>query len=478
MTSNNFSLFSPKGTGGVTGFRGYIFQDAYILSKLPEWLEDDSFSCVIKEGFEDVDVKYVEGESEKIHCYQVKNHFVDLTEFRDVLNNFYEKSSELKIKSTFILSSPGLKGTCNSIKTKIEDYRELLKIHCKSLTTTKEDLNTSLKKIDINIPLDFLVKNVFFDTNFGPSNNYTRLCDQFVGAILRNEKFKDMRPLVFYSIFNNLFSLFAGETRKVITKEDILKRITQNIASLQQVYKENGITVRLFHWEEEAFNLSQTWDLLLDWSEYFDRSTRTIPNSEIWNTTLVDDLNKAERDIRTSTDSKKIIFYPSACLSAGFLLGSTFKEVKGYSFDIHQRSEIWSSEIGSADNHFVVRHVENNVESNELCVECNISANVHSSVNNFCDKFSMDFSDRLILTSDVGIGKNITNEIALAYSIDLKNILREVVRKNTNLIHLFYAGPLSLSILMGWKFNAINSKIQCYEHINNSYIPTCLIDAS
>jgi predicted nucleotidyltransferase len=52
------SLFAPRERGGVIGGLGYNFQDAYIVTALPQWLANPAFKSFIKEGFDDVDIVF------------------------------------------------------------------------------------------------------------------------------------------------------------------------------------------------------------------------------------------------------------------------------------------------------------------------------------------------------------------------------------------------------------------------------------
>jgi hypothetical protein len=79
------SLFAPRQRGGVIGGLGYNFQDAYIITVLPQWLADPDFQSFIKEGFEDVDVVFAGESGTRVRHYQLKDHEVTLSEFREVL---------------------------------------------------------------------------------------------------------------------------------------------------------------------------------------------------------------------------------------------------------------------------------------------------------------------------------------------------------------------------------------------------------
>src|SRR5262245_15245667 len=82
------SLFAPRERGGVIAGLGFNFQDAYIVTVLPQWLADPAFSSFIKEGFDDIDVMFTSGSGTSTRHYQLKDHRVSLAEFRKVVGDF------------------------------------------------------------------------------------------------------------------------------------------------------------------------------------------------------------------------------------------------------------------------------------------------------------------------------------------------------------------------------------------------------
>jgi len=240
-----------------------------------------------------------------------------------------------------------------------------------------------------------------------------------------------------------------------------------------------GVTIRLFHWEDPSFDLSQKWDVLLDWSEHFDRSSRKVPGPTIWRDRMIPALEEAQRRVRGSTNSRYIRFRPSACLSAGFALGWAFSEVKGYTFEVQQGPDIWRTDTQPlVDRHLVMSEDSSfNKSSNDLCVEFSQQTKVRSKVDQFVDKTNLAFRARVELIPDIGFGKRIDGPSALTYANEAKQIIRQAIEKHgCKIVHLFYAGPLGLAIFMGWLFNAMHADIQCYEEQDEGgYKPSCLL---
>ena len=73
MTDENknesISLLSEESTGGLHSLDGYKYQDVFVISKLPELIQESAFYSLIKEGLGDIEIKFKNGnEFEKTYC--------------------------------------------------------------------------------------------------------------------------------------------------------------------------------------------------------------------------------------------------------------------------------------------------------------------------------------------------------------------------------------------------------------------------
>src|SRR3989442_12095990 len=82
------TLFAPRQRGGVIGGLGYNFQDAYIATVLPQWLAHPGFKSFIKEGFDDVDVVFMDSGTSSTRPYPLKDPEGSLPPFPKVLKDF------------------------------------------------------------------------------------------------------------------------------------------------------------------------------------------------------------------------------------------------------------------------------------------------------------------------------------------------------------------------------------------------------
>ncbi len=115
------SLFAPRQRDGVIGSLGYNFQDAYIITVLPQWLADPEFQSFIKEGFDDVDIIFASASGTRVRHYQLKDHEVSLAEFRAVIENFAASAARPGVNAmSFILGCCGLASKVRALWAKVE----------------------------------------------------------------------------------------------------------------------------------------------------------------------------------------------------------------------------------------------------------------------------------------------------------------------------------------------------------------------
>jgi hypothetical protein len=477
------SLLTPENRGGVTAGEGYNFQDAFIASRIPGWLADPYFSFLLKEGSGDVEVRFDDHGLRRVELYQVKDHHVTPTECRDVINAFSIKEAQSPgTYAGFILACRGLGREAESLRQALEELRGAFPMYSQGdrvLVSTEQDVEERARRIGLAIPLDFLRMKVFFDTNLGDMKSDERLCEQFIGSVVQKiPKWAMVGGLGLTAAYRDIARLINISIRQTCSHDLLDQRIQQAIDASSSRLNKEGVTVRLYHWEDPSFDLSEKWDVLLDWSEHFDRISRKVPPPALWRDGLIPALEEAQRRIRSCTDSRLIRFRPSACLSAGLALGWAFSEVKGYTFEVQQGHAIWRTDTQPSGRHLVVsEEVSLDRSSRELCVEFSHQADVTSKVDQFIQTIGKAFRAKIMLVPDLGIGARIDGPTALAYADDAKQRIRKVVDQyGCEIVHLFYAGPLGLAIFLGRLFNAMHADIQCYEEQDRGgYAPSCLL---
>lgn len=485
--SQDASLLSPAHYGGVIGGKGYNYQDAFIVSRIPEWLANPSFVCLLKEGTEDVDVMFQGSNGAERLAFQVKDHAVKDSEFCVVITKFSQTDRDAPgTYSKFVLACRGLSDGAKSIRLGLERLQGARPLHNSDghiLQATRCDLQKRVDNLGLSVELPFLEGKVLLDTELGDMTSQKRLCQQFVGGI--HEHFPEWANTSWVALvaaYHDLAHWINGSIGTTCSRDEFKDRIQRAIDTTTPRLEKEGTLVRLYHWEDQPFDLSEEWDVLLDWSQHFSRSTRKVPAQTIWQNSLLPELDEAQRRVRSSSNSRLIRFRPSACLSAGFALGWAFSEVKGYSFEVKQGPTYWNTDIPPATGpHWAIaKEIELDRSSTRLCVELSQQTDVARSVDTFLRTSGISCRARLNLIPDSGLGGRLNGAAALAYAYDAKKIIRQAIDKyHCTTVDLFYAGPLGLAIFLGRLFNAMPASIQCYEHQEDGagYVASCLLKA-
>jgi len=184
------TLSDRRARGGVIGGKGYGFQAAYIISRIPLWLADNNFVQFLQEGAGDVDVRFNRADGEERWYVQVKNHEVKVTEARQVLAQFREMDvGSSGTYTRFTLACPGLTGSLKQLRAAVEELRGIGHFFRPGkdpiLDNTWTDLDSLVHRLRLPVGTDFLADKVYFDTDLAGLTDDDSLRDLFVGRLLR-----------------------------------------------------------------------------------------------------------------------------------------------------------------------------------------------------------------------------------------------------------------------------------------------------
>lgn len=484
---NKASLLSKQAMGGIIGEGGYNFQNAYIITKIPEWICDATFIQILKEGSSDVDVAFKKDDALQRVYTQIKDHYVTPSEFKEVLKEFKEKdSTSPNTYQKFVLASTGLSPEVTRLKIaldRIKGSSEFFTSEDNTKLATNADVKKIADELGVGEDLDFIFGRVEFENDLPGLSQLGQMIKLFCGGMLDVANYQS-KSGVFRYMFHPLYTFLVDSTGKTIDRSDLEEKINEFIANYKQQIEEDGFTVRMYHWEDTPYELSLKHDEIIDWSEHFERATRKTPDSKIWNENLLPELINLQKRIRKTGQARLIKFEGSATLSAGIAFGSAFPEVAGYTIQLAQRLgskvEDWRSDVEIKTEYKLNSSDELINEAGQgLIVKFNVVADVSDQLEIFIKENNTDFKASLTLQPQTGIGEFINNESAVAYARDAKRLIRQAMSKyKTDKIHLFFAGPLGMAIFFGQMLNAM-SDIQCYEQKNSGgYSKACLINCN
>ena len=469
--SKSASLLKKQTMGGLHGEGGYKFQDAYIVSKIPDWICDANFIQILKEGSSDVDIAFKK-DNELFRVYtQIKDHLVPPSEFRGILKEFKDKDTATPgTYQRFALASTGLNDDVQKLKTALDRIRgskDYFTPQDKVSADTFSDLTAIAKNLNVEGDTIFIFEKVYFDDAWPGLNQLEQIIRLFCGG-MQNVKGYQEKIKTFRHIFHPLYSFIVDSSGKTIYRADLEAKMTEFVENYRLQMEEKGFTLRMYHWEDTPYELKLEYDEVLDWSKYFERKSRKIAPTDAWQQELLPELSELQKRVRESGTVRLVRLEGSSCLSAGVALGWAFPEVAEYIIELQsrlgQKTEPWRTNT-SVQKVFNLNAVDDEIyaDGNGLAVKFNIVADVTNDLDKYISESGSRFRASLQLTPENGVGEIITNESAIGYARSAKRLVREIAKKyGVDRIHLFFAGPLGVAIFFGQLLNSM-PEVQCYE---------------
>ena len=229
------TLSDKQARGGVIGGKGYGFQAAYIVSRIPHWLGDSDFAQFLQEGAGDVDVRFNRDGDEERWYVQVKNYEVKPTKAREVFEQFRETDAGTPGTYTrFTLACPGLNPDVKRLRDAVEDLRGAADFYRRGkdeiIDNTWDDLESLVTKLKLEVDVTFLVDKVYFDTDLAGLTDDTSLCDLFVGRLLKLEPWSSVPPAAAADVYETLALRAHREIRRTCERDRIEATIRDAVA--------------------------------------------------------------------------------------------------------------------------------------------------------------------------------------------------------------------------------------------------------
>ncbi|MFA6005316.1 MAG: SAVED domain-containing protein [Patescibacteria group bacterium] len=482
--TDSASLLGKQAMGGLYGEGGYKFQDAYIVSKIPDWICDANFIQILKEGSGDVDIAFNK-EDKLFRIYtQIKGYSITQSEFKTILKEFKVKdASTPNTYQRFVLASTGLNDGVTKLKTALERIRgskDYFTPQDQVSADTLASITAIAKELGADADINFILEKVHFDFVWPGFTQLEQVIRLFCGGMQNVQSYQE-KIKYFRHIFHPLYSYIVDSSGKTINRADLEAKMTEFVENYRLQMEEQGFTLRMYHWESTPYELKLEYDEVLDWSKHFEKNSRKIAPPEVWQKELLPELSDLEKRVRESGTVRLIKFEGSACLSAGVALGWAFPEVGEYVIELlprlGQKTEPWRTDTSTQRVfNLTSEDCEMYADGSGLAVKFNIVADVTTDLNKYISESGSRFKASLQLTPESGVGETITKESAISYARSAKRLIREAVTKySVDKISLFFAGPLGIAIFLGQLLNAM-PEVQCYEQKQDrGYQLSCLI---
>ncbi|MCK4449827.1 MAG: hypothetical protein KAX26_04465, partial [Anaerolineae bacterium] len=231
------TLSDRQARGGVIGGRGYGFQAAYIVSRIPLWLADPDFVQFLQEGAGDVDVRFNRADGEERWYVQVKNHEVKPVEARQVLSQFRDTDTGSPGTYTrFTMACPGLHADLKRLRAAVEELRGAAPFYRPGqdaiLDNTWVDLENLVGELKLPVDTHFLVNKAHFDTDLAGLTDDASLRDLFVGRLVGLETWARMTPEGAAHAYEKLALLSYQAIRQTCSRQRVEALIHKTVGKL------------------------------------------------------------------------------------------------------------------------------------------------------------------------------------------------------------------------------------------------------
>lgn len=267
----------------------------------------------------------------------------------------------------------------------------------------------------------------------------------------------------------------VGEGEKRITRE-VLLEVVQSRNLLQLIAPEEPpVSLWIHGWAKRRYDRPPTIEL--DWTEYFDRATRRVPDQRIWDKVLLLDLTHAREQLAKRRDSSYIDFRGKLPLTAVLAVGAAFPEVGGYSFRAEQptRGEtfLWKSNAQPSDRFFKVVE-EQGAPGEDLLVAFCVTGPAWEDVERL---YQESGKFRAVIYAEIDTGPSdgalASDADATALAIRGKELIRKYQQKyRASRTHLVLYGPSAFCLFLGQRLNAIGTIVGYERTMDGGYRPS------
>ena len=237
----------------------------------------------------------------------------------------------------------------------------------------------------------------------------------------------------------------------------------------------------IHNWTSEKFDIEANY--VLDWSSYFNRSTKSVPDQQTWNEKLLPALKQLREKIAASTATRFIRFRGKCCLSTGIALGASFPGIGSWVFEVLQPSSNtpWRSDTVPEINYplKIKRPDSFNADpaGSSIALVFNITGDATADVIKYIADSSLPVKTVITLEPHRGCGSlSVPNgKEAVSFALAARDLLKkELTDYKVHYTQLFFNGPLALAIFLGQKLTSVG-RVQLYEFKDPGYMPSCTL---
>lgn len=226
-------------------------------------------------------------------------------------------------------------------------------------------------------------------------------------------------------------------------------------------------------WVKQSYGGSPTVEL--DWTQYFRRESRQIPDLAVWEETLFPNLAQAKKTITNTHRPEYIDLRGKLPLTAILAVGATFPEVGGYQFQAEQitRGEVnlWRSHMAPSPLKFKVVE-EKGKAGKDLLIAFSITGPAWGDVVKLIHKSPGLFNALVYAEPETGVGDAAisSNADVTALAIHAKELIRQNRQKyRASCIHLILYAPAAFCLFLGQRLNALGEVVGYERTVDGNY---------
>ncbi len=256
---------------------------------------------------------------------------------------------------------------------------------------------------------------------------------------------------------------FPGKGRQ---KESAVVPVFPGDMQSTKTSEEPMLSFGVYGWDVDREEAKPTVEL--DWREYCDRTSRKVPDLDIWEFVLFPQLQQAKQTLSGVSTSRYIYLLGLRPLTMSLTIGFMFPYVAGYQFRVKQptggQTVFWETSVPpSAARLRVCR--EQGMEGDNLIFAVGISANAWDDVSQFHKNNLTTFNAMVYAEPEQGAGQQSlkSDGDAVALAFHAKELMRQYRRQyQAKQIHLILACPAAFAVFLGQQLNALG-RIVAYE---------------
>ena len=471
------SLLSPESMGGINAGKGFDFQTRYAACNLPLWLLEPGFRQLLFEGTGDIDIRYTDkGKSSRIH-FQVKDHDVQPSELRSVIEQFRSMDSAmLDTYKCFKLVCPSLSPTLRPVEMGLSRLRGAKAFYDdkpEALTPTLAQLDGRLRSAGLGEHVDFIRAKVYIDVGHGDMHHDERAINQFIGRLLLHPDYAELNSARVQPAFAEIMRVIGANRGNVLERaklEEVLR-----VAVAAELAGERKITIWLQNWTSESFDPPA--DYVLDWSSHFDRATRRVPSPETWKNNLIPELKALKKKLLAERKERLILFRGKCALSSGVALGAIFPTVGGWVFEVPQPplKQAWRSDVLPTKPYDLgVEVIEASQDGPDLVLGLNVKGDARRDIMAYVDSTGNPPRIFAFMSPPSEGAQSIGGAAdAIAFALAVRQNLGRLSKKySLRKTRIFFYGPFALSVFLGQQLTSIG-EVQLFEYQDPGYVPSC-----